>query len=124
MQRLIYSLLLIAAIWGHPSHADELQDRIESAIKAFGELIPHAPDVGLGWASMVVDNAIKQANPSATVQTTAIGSWLVANQPKDVDPLLMQRAEWLASAFKQVMLVNTQYDTALPLRRSALQNSS
>lgn len=112
--RIIYALALIATIWAHPSHADPLQDRIETAIKSFSEIIPHAPDVALGWSSMVIDNAIKQANPSATVQTTSIGSWLTSNQPKDVDPLLMQRAEWLASAFKAVMGVNTVYPTALP----------
>ena len=112
--RIIYALALIITLWAHPSHADELQDRIETAIKSFSENIPHAPDVALGWSSMVIDNAIAQANPSATVQTTAIGSWLVASQPADIDPLLMQRAEWLASAFKQVMVPNTVYPDALP----------
>ena len=110
----ILPFALIALLACAESRADPLQDRIETALKSFSEIIPHAPDVGLGWSAMVIDNAIKQSNPSATVQTTAIGSWLTSNQPKDVDPLLMQRAEWLASAFKQVMLVNTQYDTALP----------
>lgn len=110
----IYALALIATIWAHPSHADELQDRIEIALEAFGGIIPHAPDVGMGWASMVVDNAIKNANPSETVQTTAIGTWLTSNQPADIDPKLMQRAEWLASAFAQVMKPNTKFSTALP----------
>ena len=104
----------IALVSCAESRADPLQDRIETAIKSFGEIIPCCPDVALGWSSMVIDNAIKQANPNATVQTTAIGSWLVANQPADVDPLLRQRAEWLSSAFLQVMKPNTVYPDALP----------
>ena len=114
MRRVTTIAALIAVLYCHPSHADALQDRIGSAISAFSEIIPCCPDVALGWSAMVIDNAIAQANPNATVQTTAIGSWLVASQPADVDPLLKQRAEWLASAFLQVMKPNTVYPDALP----------
>lgn len=109
----IYALALIATIWCHPSHADALQDRLESAIKAFGELIPNAPDVGLLWAQDRIDAAIAKSNPSSVVQTNAIGDWLLANQP-ETDPQTRQRADWLAATFKTVMGVNTVYSEALP----------
>jgi len=111
--RSIYALALLIAIWAHPSHADPLQDRLESAIRAFGELIPHAPDVGLGWAQDRIDAAIAKSNPSSIVQTNAIGDWLLVNQP-ETDPQTRQRAEWLAATFKTVMGVNTVYSEALP----------
>ena len=110
----LYALALIATIWMHPSHADELQDRLESAVKAFGELIPQAADVGLGWAQDRIDGAVAQSNPSQIIQTSSIGDWVVANQPTTLDPQTKQRAEWLGATFKTVMGVNTVYSTALP----------
>lgn len=104
-------LLLILAM---PVHADPLQDRIETAITAFGGLVPHAPDVGLSWADLVINNAVKQANPALTVSTADIGVWIMANQPAGLDAQTLQRAEWLASTFKAVMQPNTKYSAALP----------
>jgi hypothetical protein len=109
-------LILILALLSSPAMADELQSRIESAISAFGGLIPHAPDVGLSWARIVIDNAVKQANPNAAVKSSAIGTWIVSNQPADLDPILMHRAKWLADTFKQAMRANTVYPDALPVQ--------
>jgi hypothetical protein len=109
---LILTTLLVCIV--NPAHADALQDRLEAAIEAFGGIIPHAPDVGLGWADMVIRGAVDTANPSAVVQTDKIGDWLLANQPAGIDPQLKQRAEWVASTFKTVMGVNTRFSTVHP----------
>lgn len=64
---------------------------------------------------MYVDAAVELSNPSQVIQTTAIGDWIVKNQPVDTDPALRaQRVEWLANAFKTVMQANAKFDTALP----------
>lgn len=112
--RSIYAIALLIVIYAHPVHADPLQDRIESAIEAFGGIIPHAPDVGLGWADMVIRGAVDQANPSTIISSDKIGDWLLANQPSGIDAQYKQRAEWVASAFKTVMQPNTKFVIAHP----------
>ena len=91
---IIVALLLLA------SHArpDELQDRIVSAVTAYSELTPDYQDIAIGWVQTLVNDAVKQANPSEIVPSSAIGSWVARNQPVDSDPALRaQRVEWLTS---------------------------
>jgi len=114
MKYFLLAILLLA----HPSHADELQDRIKSAVKAYADITPGYPDIGIGWAQTFVDDAVKIANPAEVITTDQIGAWLVRNQPIDNDPEQRKlRVQWLADAFKAVMGVNTVYSTAFPVQQ-------
>jgi len=95
--------------------ADELQDRIVTALEAYRDVAPEYPDVFLGRAQILIDDAVRESNPSEIVKSTQIGAWLARNQPVDADPALRaQLVQWLGAAFKDVMGVNTVYATALP----------
>ena len=97
------------------THADELQDRIRAAVQAYADTTPNHPDLGIGWAQMYVDDAVKLSNPAGVIQTTAIGDWLAKNQPVDTEPAKRAaRVATLAATFKHIMKVNAIFDTPLP----------
>ena len=116
MRSPLVPLLAILVLWCQPSHADELQDRIKTAIEAYRDtFVPQYMDISLRRAQILIDDSVKKANPSEIIKSTDIGGWITRNQPDDIlDPALRKTlVETLSGAFRQVMKVNTVYATAL-----------
>lgn len=95
---------------------DELQDRLVAAVRAYADLTPDYPDVALGIATALVEDASATANPAEIVNVTQVGAWLVRNQPADPghEDLRGMRARHLAAALTKVMRKNRMFATPVP----------
>lgn len=90
----LYALALIATIWAHPSHADDLDTVVDCGIRAYADSQPGAGS----WAQQLI-RELKEDHPqTAAISLHGVKFWMISNQRQDGDLFRIERMATLAHA--------------------------